>query len=98
MNTDKIRFFIRVYLCASVDELFLFSGYGKIVPMTIFINGEARELEGISTLSALLDAFELPKQRVAVELNRQVIRKQDWVNTQVSENDKIEVVHFVGGG
>jgi thiamine biosynthesis protein ThiS len=66
--------------------------------MTIFINGEAREIEGISTLSALLDAFELPKQRVAVELNRQVIRKQDWESTPVTEDDRIEVVHFVGGG
>ena len=66
--------------------------------MTIFINGEAREIEGISDLSALLDAFELPKLRVAVELNRQVIRKQDWENTAVADNDRIEVVHFVGGG
>ncbi|HLA94535.1 MAG TPA: sulfur carrier protein ThiS [Pyrinomonadaceae bacterium] len=66
--------------------------------MTIFINGESRDLDGVSTLSGLLDALDLPKQRVAIELNRQVIRKQDWENTQVSDNDKIEVVHFVGGG
>lgn len=66
--------------------------------MTIFINGEAREIEGISNLSALLDAFELPRQRVAVELNRQVIRKHDWETTPVAEDDRIEVVHFVGGG
>jgi len=66
--------------------------------MTIFINGEARELDGVSTLAGLLDALELPKQRVAIELNKQVIRKQDWESTQVASNDKIEVVHFVGGG
>jgi len=66
--------------------------------MTIFINGESRELEAVSSLTALLDALELPKQRIAIELNRQVIRKQDWENTAVAENDRIEVVHFVGGG
>ena len=66
--------------------------------MTIFINGEARKIDGISNLSALLDAFELPKQRVAVELNKSVVRKQDWETTSITENDKIEVVHFVGGG
>ena len=66
--------------------------------MTIFINGEARELEGVSTLAGLLDALELPKQRVAIELNKHVIRKQDWDSTNVANNDKVEVVHFVGGG
>jgi len=66
--------------------------------MTIFINGEARELDGVSTLAGLLDALELPKQRVAIELNKHVIRKQDWVTTEVANNDKVEVVHFVGGG
>ena len=67
-------------------------------PMTIFINGEARELGGVSTLADLLDALDLPKQRVAIELNKHVIRKQDWDSTPVADNDKVEVVHFVGGG
>lgn len=66
--------------------------------MTIFINGEARELEGVSTLAGLLDALDLPKQRVAIELNKHVVRKQDWDSTEVSDNDMVEVVHFVGGG
>lgn len=66
--------------------------------MTIFINGEARALDGVSTLAALLDALELPKQRVAIELNKRVIRKQDWDETSVNDQDKVEVVHFVGGG
>ena len=66
--------------------------------MTIFINGEARELDGVLTLAGLLDTLELPKQRVAVELNERVIRKQDWEATVIANNDKLEVVHFVGGG
>ena len=66
--------------------------------MTIFINGEPRELEGVSTLAGLLDALDLPKQRVAIELNKQVVRKQEWETTNVADKDKVEVVHFVGGG
>jgi len=66
--------------------------------MTIFINGEARTLDGVSTLAGLLDALELPKQRVAIELNKKVIRKQLWETTEVAENDTVEIVHFVGGG
>ena len=66
--------------------------------MTIFLNGEAREFESGRSLSDLLDTFELPKQRVAIELNRDVIRRQDWDATKINDNDKIEVVHFVGGG
>jgi len=70
----------------------------KIVIMTIFINGEARELDDGLTVAAMLDALELPKQRVAIELNRRVVRKQEWESTAVADNDRIEVVHFVGGG
>ena len=66
--------------------------------MTIFINGEARELGDGLTIAAMLDALELPKQRVAIELNRRVVRKQEWDSTAVADNDRIEVVHFVGGG
>ena len=66
--------------------------------MTIFINGEERELDDGLTVAAMLDALELPKQRVAIELNRSVIRKQDWESTAVTSGDRIEVVHFVGGG
>ena len=66
--------------------------------MTIFINGEARELDDGLSVAAMLDALELPKQRVAIELNRKVIRKQEWESTGVASGDRIEVVHFVGGG
>ncbi len=66
--------------------------------MTIFINGEARELDSALNISTLLDRLSLPKKRIAIELNRQVVRRQDWENTRVHHKDKIEVVHFVGGG
>ena len=66
--------------------------------VTIILNGESKEIETEVTLDRLLDLFSLPKQRVAVELNKNVIRRQDWETTPVNEADRIEVVHFVGGG
>ena len=66
--------------------------------MKITINGEIKELEGEVSLDRLLELFSLPSQRVAVELNREVVRKKDWENVVVKDADKIEIVHFVGGG
>jgi thiamine biosynthesis protein ThiS len=40
----------------------------------------------------------LPSERVAIELNRQVVRKKDWESILVNDADRIEIVHFVGGG
>jgi sulfur carrier protein len=66
--------------------------------MKITINGEIKELESEVSLDRLLELFSLPSQRVAVELNREVVRKKDWENVVVKDADKIEIVHFVGGG
>jgi sulfur carrier protein len=66
--------------------------------MHITVNGEIKQLEKPISLDRLLELFSLPSQRIAVELNRQVVRKKDWGDTIVNDSDRIEVVHFVGGG
>ena len=66
--------------------------------MKITINGEIKELESEVDLNRLLELFSLPSQRVAVELNREVVRRTDWDAITVIEGDTIEIVHFVGGG
>lgn len=66
--------------------------------MIVLINGESREVPESVNLTTLLELFSLPSQRVAVELNRNVIRRVDWETVTISEGDKIEVIHFVGGG
>ena len=66
--------------------------------MRVLINGEERELSKSITLTDLVESLELSTQRVAIELNRTVIRKKDWAGTSVNDGDRIEVVHFVGGG
>ncbi|HUO25280.1 MAG TPA: sulfur carrier protein ThiS [Candidatus Aquilonibacter sp.] len=69
--------------------------------MTLHINGEARTFPDISTgftLAALLDSLRLKSDRVAVELNREIVRRENWPETTLKENDRLEIVHFVGGG
>lgn len=70
----------------------------KIEDVKVILNGETRDLaEGIS-LRELLVHFDLPTERVAVELNKSVVRKADWEKILVNDADRVEVVHFVGGG
>ena len=66
--------------------------------MKVFINGEIKEIAGEVNLIELLEKFSLPQERVAVELNKEVVRKKDWETILVKDADKIEIVHFVGGG
>lgn len=66
--------------------------------MRVYLNGESKEVRESLTLADLVTEFDLPAVRIAVELNRTVIRRSDWSQTPLSENDRIEVVHFVGGG
>ena len=66
--------------------------------MRVIINGEAKDVpEGLDLLS-LLEHLSLPRQRIAVEVDQQVIRKADWEQTPVNADTRIEIVHFVGGG
>ena len=66
--------------------------------MRVYVNGDSKDLsEGLS-LSELIKLLDLPILRIAVELNRQVVRRADWDKTVLSEEDRIEIVHFVGGG
>src|SRR3989442_10337585 len=66
--------------------------------MQIHVNGERRELKDESQLSDLLQELSLAPERVAVELNHEVVRRNDWPNTILKEGDRVEIVHFVGGG
>jgi sulfur carrier protein len=64
----------------------------------IHVNGERREVVQDLSLSNLIDKLELPPQRIAVELNREVVRRAKWETTFLREDDRVEIVHFVGGG
>ena len=66
--------------------------------MQIQINGENRDLADQSTLEDLVRELSLQPQRIAIELNHNVVRRNEWSETVLNNNDRIEIVHFVGGG
>ena len=66
--------------------------------MQIQLNGENHELAETCTLEELVRELSLAPQRVAIELNRSVVRREQWAQTILNEGDRVEIVHFVGGG
>ena len=66
--------------------------------MQVYVNGESKELSGPISLAELITQLDLPAARIAVELNRSVVRRGDWSTTMLQNDDRIEIVHFVGGG
>jgi thiamine biosynthesis protein ThiS len=66
--------------------------------MKLQINGEERELAEGLTLAALLEHLGMKADRVAVELNREIVSRQFWPETRLQPGDRLEIVQFVGGG
>ncbi len=66
--------------------------------MNLTINGEERDFTSITTLSELVAQLGMKPDRVAIELNHELIRRDRWAETKLSGGDKLEIVHFVGGG
>ena len=69
--------------------------------MKLHINGEERDFENVSsslTLAGLVEILGMKADRVAVELNREIVPRDHWAETLLNEADRLEVVHFVGGG
>jgi len=66
--------------------------------LRVYLNGESKAIADGLTLAELVAQLDLPAVRVAVELNRTVVRRSNWEKTKLSDDDRIEIVHFVGGG
>ena len=66
--------------------------------MKLIINGEEREFNSPLTLSGLVEQLGMKSDRVAVELNHAIVARDSWSSTPLSEGDRLEIVHFVGGG
>jgi thiamine biosynthesis protein ThiS len=67
--------------------------------MQVQINGETRELNHNQiVLAELVRELALAPQRIAIELNKRIVRRSEWEQTNINEGDRIEIVHFVGGG
>jgi thiamine biosynthesis protein ThiS len=66
--------------------------------MTLYINGEQRDFPDGLTVATLIAQLGMKPDRVAVELNLEIVPRTQWDKTALKNDDKLEVVHFVGGG
>ncbi len=66
--------------------------------MMLVVNGEARAFEAVDTLSALVSGLGLDPRKVAVERNLEIVPRSLYAATALAEGDRIEIVHFIGGG
>ena len=62
------------------------------------VNGQSREVPPGTTVASLLRKLTLPATRVAVERNREIVRKPEYESTALAAGDSLEIVTFVGGG
>ncbi len=65
--------------------------------MRLILNGEERSFDA-ATVAELVSALGMKPDRVAVELNRNIVPRTAWAETKLHEDDRLEIVHFVGGG
>ena len=66
--------------------------------MKLYINGEERDMALPLSLEALLGQLGIDCRKVAVELNLEIVPRSRYAETQVAAGDRLEVVHFIGGG
>nr|UXE46262.1 hypothetical protein Hi04_10k_c962_00039 [uncultured bacterium] len=66
--------------------------------MILTINGEERQFQREMSLAELLDQLGMKPDRVAVEVNREIVSRNNWAITPLRDGDHLEIVHFVGGG
>ena len=64
--------------------------------MNIVLNGEEINIADSLNVMGLIDLYELPASKVAVERNLEIVPKSAYVTTMLKENDKVEIVHFIG--
>ena len=70
----------------------------KINKIEIYVNGKKTSIDGRIKLSKLIKDFKIPIKKVAIEINQRIINKKRINDINLKKNDKIEIVHFIGGG
>lgn len=66
--------------------------------MQIYINGEVRKVPDATTMSALVELLELAGRRIAVEVNEELVPRSRFGEHRLAADDKVEIIHAVGGG
>ena len=70
----------------------------KIKKIKIKINGKVKEIPENYKVQNLVNKFKIPIKKVAIELNQEILDKKKLNKIKIQKNDKIEIVHFIGGG
>ena len=70
----------------------------KVKKIKIKVNGKYVNIDKNQALSKLLKKLKIPIKKVAIELNQEIIDKKNITKIKIQNNDKIEIVHFIGGG
>tara|TARA_B100000963_G_scaffold354190_1_gene370211 strand:+ start:1552 stop:1770 length:219 start_codon:yes stop_codon:yes gene_type:complete len=70
----------------------------KINKIEIYVNGKKTFIDERIKLSKLIKKLKIPINKVAIEINQRIINKKRINNIDLKKNDKIEIVHFIGGG
>ncbi|WP_269716870.1 sulfur carrier protein ThiS [Caulobacter sp. NIBR2454] len=66
--------------------------------MQLMINGEQRAVEGVGDVASLVISLGLDVRKVAVERNLEIVPRSIYADTPLMDGDRIEIVHFIGGG
>ena len=66
--------------------------------MRVIVNGEDRAFHGVKTVAALVAALQLDGRKLAIERNLEIVPRSAYDKTALCDGDRIEIVHFIGGG
>jgi thiamine biosynthesis protein ThiS len=69
-----------------------------VARLQLIVNGEDRAFDGVADVAALVQALGLDVRKVAVELNLEIVPRSTYARTNLTDGDRIEIVHFIGGG
>ena len=70
----------------------------KIKKIKIKVNGKVKEIPETYKVQNLVNKFKIPIKKVAIELNQEILDKKKLHKIKIQKHDKIEIVHFIGGG
>jgi thiamine biosynthesis protein ThiS len=73
-------------------------GVNQSMPISIYLNGEHRTAREGQTILDLLHSLAIDPQRVAIEMDRRIVKQPNWAATELHEGARVEIVQFVGGG
>jgi thiazole synthase/sulfur carrier protein len=66
--------------------------------MRLVVNGEDRVFDGVNSVAALVEALQLDGRKLAIERNLEIVPRSAYDRTALCDGDRIEIVHFIGGG